>query len=80
MSTPSQPEREGVGRLINIEQTAREVGEVIKSALPPGVGFALLMYTFGEDGWMTYLSNGEREDMIKAMKELLLKLEKEPRG
>lgn len=37
------------------------------------VGFALLVFDFGEDGTMSYISNAEREDMLEAMTEFLEK-------
>ncbi|MGD9631389.1 MAG: hypothetical protein AB7V18_19290 [Pyrinomonadaceae bacterium] len=41
----------------------------------PRVGFALLMFTFGDpkksQQWMTYISNADRESMCEAMEEFL---------
>lgn len=42
----------------------------------PKVLFALTMFTEGEDGWSTYCSNAEREDMIAALEEMVEKLKK----
>lgn len=41
------------------------------------VGFALLMFPFGEkpNGRINYMSNGCREDMISALKELVANFE-----
>lgn len=40
-------------------------------------GFAFLVFPFGEkpDGRMNYISNGNREDMLVAMKEFIAKSE-----
>lgn len=62
--------------LKELEKTCREIGHIIGDVANKGydgkkVGFALLMFDFGEGGNMTYTSNAEREDMIKAMKELI---------
>jgi hypothetical protein len=35
------------------------------------IGFVILMFQFGEGGRMNYLSNARREDIIKALEELL---------
>jgi|GEM_PF-2509148 len=37
----------------------------------PGWGFALLVFPFGKEGRMNYISNAERSDMVKAMKEFI---------
>lgn len=34
-------------------------------------GFALVMFDFGPGGYLAYASDGQRGDMIKALKELL---------
>jgi len=55
--------------LLILEAKARSVGKVIGDSLPPGVGFALLMFDFGEGGQMTYVSNAQRDDMVRALRE-----------
>jgi hypothetical protein len=52
----------------------REVAKALKTALP-GMGFALLVFPFDSPGTANYISNGRREDMIKAMKETVARLE-----
>ena len=39
--------------------------------MPQGYGFTLLMFPFGEEGVVTYISNAERETMLKAMSEFI---------
>jgi hypothetical protein len=34
-------------------------------------GFALLVFDFGADGFMNYISNANRDDMIRAMEEFI---------
>lgn len=41
-----------------------------------GVGFAIMLYDFGDDGALAYASNGNRQDMIKLLKETLDKLQR----
>lgn len=44
------------------------------SSVVPGLGFALITFPLGENvknELVNYISNGQREDMIKALKELL---------
>lgn len=62
--------------LEDLEEGARELAQTIQEVLPPDVGFVLLLFDFGEDGNLTYLSNAQREDMVKTLKELVAKLEK----
>ena len=58
------------------EQTAKEIGRQIKSVLPTGYGFTLILYSYGGPGVMTYLSSGERADCIKMLRECADKIEK----
>lgn len=64
--------------LQDLEKRAKEVGLILKGIMPEGVGYAFLMFTFGENGWMTYASNAQRADMIKALDEMRVKLEASP--
>lgn len=54
-----------------IEAALRAKAKLIAADLPKGWGFALLLFTFGEGGSLFYIGNGDREDMIKAMKEFI---------
>lgn len=53
---------------------AQRVGPAFDAA---GAGFALLGFTFGEGGWATWVSNAERPDMIRALREMADSLEEE---
>jgi hypothetical protein len=57
----------------HIASQMRDIGERIGEGLPPGYGFLLMIFNFGEGGNMFYISNGEREDMMNAMREFLQK-------
>jgi hypothetical protein len=63
MTTPAERQR--------MERAARSMGQTIGKACPPGVGFALIMFTFGEGDWSTYISNANRADMIRGLEEFL---------
>ena len=65
------------------ERLCREIGSEIariadqfNEAHPdqPKIGFCFMMFTFGEGGFMTWLSNAERDTMIPAVRELLEKV------
>lgn len=63
--------------MTNREQQAADalqaIAKEIKERLPEDMGFALLTYEFGdaEDKRMMYISNSNREDVIKAMLEFV---------
>jgi hypothetical protein len=64
--------------LHRLETVAQRVGGLIGGAIDSGDSgalFALLMFTPGEEGWMTWVSNAERPDMVKALREMADKLE-----
>ena len=60
--------------LASLEAQAREIARALKAGLPSGCGFFLLLFDFGDSGWMTYMSNGQRADMRRLLRELLEKL------
>lgn len=62
-----------------MEAKAREIGRLLKTKMPEGVGFFLCLYDFGDSGWMTYVGNGRRDDTIKLLRELAEKLEADSR-
>jgi hypothetical protein len=63
-----------------LEAKAREIGHRIGGALPAGVGFALLVFDFGAGGNLAWISNGERPDMVNALKEFIVNVELEQHG
>jgi hypothetical protein len=67
------PEMRFEVRNAEAEKMLKEIGQLIKSQCPPGIGFSLLVFTFGEGGSMFYSSNANREDMIRAMQEFIAK-------
>ena len=58
-----------------LEAQARDLGVRIGQSLPEGVGFTLLVFTYGDGGWLPYLSSAQRSDMIRTLREALAKLE-----
>ena len=61
-----------------LEAQAKDLGHMLSGILPPGVGFFLSLFEFGEGGgWSTYMSNGQRADMVKYLRELAARLEGE---
>ncbi len=60
---------------LHLENVSGEVGRLIGSAMPPGVGFALLIFDFGEKGNLAYISNAERTTMLESLREFIAKHE-----
>jgi hypothetical protein len=60
------------------EKALREVGGILKEQMPPGYGFMLMIFEYGEKGAMFYLSSAVRADMIETLKEFIKKLEGGP--
>jgi len=59
-----------------LENTCREIANVIRDALPAEVGFSLVLFNFGDVGNMVYVSTGKRADTIKMLRELAGNLER----
>lgn len=60
--------------LYEMEQKVRPILDHIKSVVPDGTGFAVLLFRFdGKEA--TYGSNARRDDMIKALRECADRLE-----
>jgi len=76
-------ERQGVDptkKLLELDAVARNIargiGRSIGHDLPKGIGFALLVFEFGTNGLLTWISNAQRADMVKSLRECADKLEK----
>lgn len=50
------------------------IGKILGDNSKP-YGFTLLVFDYGDSGYMNYISNANREDMIAAMKEFIAKHE-----
>ena len=59
----------------------QEIAKEIRDKLPEKMGFALLTYEFGDedDRRMLYVSNSNREDVLKAMLEFVDKNLNDPK-
>ena len=61
--------------LKDLESSARMLGRAFDSILRERhgekIGFAVLVFDFGEDGGLAYLSNARGEDVIKMLQEFI---------
>lgn len=60
-----------------MERKNRDLGRILESHLEPGMGFALLVFSFGEGGHLTWISNADRADMIGSLEELVDRLKRD---
>lgn len=67
--------------LSDAEKTCGKLGKILGGAIDKslsGWGFALVLFSYGEEGFSTYISSCQRPDMIKAFRELIKRLEADP--
>jgi hypothetical protein len=69
----SESEKDFQIRHAGAERALREIGDGIRSKVPPGFGFGLFIFEFGDHGSMFWISNAQRPDMIKALREWIAK-------
>lgn len=56
-----------------LRDLSARLAKLIQREIPPGVGFTVMVFDFGERGFTAYMSNANREDMRRAMIEHLEK-------
>jgi hypothetical protein len=62
-----------------LRQIGRKIANWLARAYGEKLGFALLVFRFGDDGKSSdYISNADRQDMIKALRETADRLENPP--
>lgn len=78
MIHPEEPIKEYVKN--EITQISRAVSDFITERFGKEMmGFVILLFDFHSEGFMSYSSNADRNDMIKALEELLENLKAEAR-
>ena len=63
----------------NLEEAeikCRNMARKLKEMLPNGWGFTIILYSYGDGGFTTYLSTGDREGCIKMLRETADLIEK----
>lgn len=60
-----------------VKSKLHKIAKKVDEELPNGYGFVVLAFNFGEgkDNEMMYVSNADRQDIVKAMKEWIKKTE-----
>jgi hypothetical protein len=72
MSAEQKPDR---ATLEQAEVKAWKIGRLIGGQMPKGWGFTLILSSYGEKGFLTYISNIQRDGMIKTLRETADQLE-----
>lgn len=55
-----------------LEDKAKEIGNILKSVMPPQAGFALFIFDVDSpEGWMSYMSSAQRGDVLRALREFM---------
>lgn len=63
-----------------LQSLAAGIDQIVNgSERPKRVGFTVLLFNFGDEGQVNYVSNADRADMIASMKSLLARWEGQPR-
>ena len=62
MAAPIRPE---------VASEMKHIGKAIANELPDGYGFALFVFDFSEKGHISYMSNAQRPDMLRALREFI---------
>lgn len=58
-----------------VKSRMQNIAKKVKEELPDGFGFVVLAFKFNEKGEMIYVSNANREDVVKSMEEFIEKTE-----
>lgn len=58
-----------------VKSKMQHIARKVKEELPDGFGFVVLAFKFNEKGEMIYVSNANREDVVKSMEEFIEKTE-----
>jgi len=58
-----------------VKSKMQTIAKKVQEELPNDFGFVVLTFKFNELGQMIYVSNANREDVIKSMKEFIEKTE-----
>lgn len=59
-----------------VKRRMQSIARKVDEELPDNFGFIVLAFKFNEKGEMIYVSNANREDVVKSMKEFIEKTEK----
>ena len=52
-----------------VQTMLKDIGKTLHGAMPDGFCFSFLMFSIGDGGSTFYISDANRDDMLKAMQE-----------
>lgn len=68
------PKRPNVPSGHDTRDRMQDIAHAVDERIPEGFGFMVLVFPFGaDDGRANYVSSGQRADVIRAMKEFIIK-------
>lgn len=56
-----------------VKSKMQTIAKKVNDELPEGFGFVVLSFVFDNPGQMMYISNANRDDVVKAMEEFIQK-------
>lgn len=65
---------EGRRERAELDDLCLQIAEALSDVLPPGVGFAVQLFQFDPGRQFAWITNAKREDMLKALDELRVRL------
>ncbi len=62
-------------KLRQAKEQMQGIGRAVHERIPEGFGFFVMVFPFGgpDEGRANYVSNGQRKDIINAMKEFIIR-------
>lgn len=64
----------------SLNEKLQDIAEKVKEELPKNTGFAILCFPFYTNGRLFYISNANRDDVAKVMKEWISKVDEDNYG
>lgn len=64
----------------SLNEKLQDIAEKVKEELPKDTGFAILCFPFYTNGRLFYISNANRDDVAKVMKEWISKVDEDNYG
>lgn len=58
-----------------LEDLSKTAGTTLHEIMPPGTGYIVLVFDFGAQGNLAYLSTCERREAVAVMREWIRKME-----
>lgn len=54
-----------------VKENMQNIGKICEQIIPEGYGFIFMTYAHGSEGQLMYISNSDRECVVKALEEFI---------